>query len=363
MGFAIDEIVVPSSVDGPDADFIAMIGVRNEVEEQILGTTVLSVTPAGVLPYFANNVNRLRRHFVARVDDVIVARAILGWPTAEGAVEARINVDVLAEYRGSGLGSALLTLVEAEAIALGRTVLQSDQPHAPRPGGPRIPSPTGFGDVPADDPGVRFAVRHGYRLEMVTRISSLDLAGAAGLAREQLQAAQEQAGADYRVVTWAGATPEDRLDDLAALRAGMSTDAPHAGIEMAPDPWDVERVRAHDERQRATGRVKLTAAAEHVSSGRLIAFTEIEIEPGEAPPALQEDTLVLRSHRGHRLGMLLKAANLLHLLDVAPDATVVTTYNAEDNRPMLDVNEALGFMPIGLEGSWQKRVGIDCAVI
>jgi GNAT superfamily N-acetyltransferase len=127
-------------------------------------------------------------------------------------------------------------------------------------------------------------------------------------------------------------------------------------MEMAPDPWDAQRVREHGVRQQATGRALLTAAAEHVPSGRLVAFTEIQVDPGPAPFAVQEDTLVLRAHRGHRLGLLLKAANIRHLRDVCPDATVITTFNAEDNRPMLDVNEALGFVPIGLEGEWQKRV-------
>jgi len=98
----------------------------------------------------------------------------------------------------------------------------------------------------------------------------------------------------------------------------------------------------------------LTAAAEHAPTGRLAAYTELGLPPGDSAPATQEDTLVLRSHRGHRLGLLLKAANLRQLREVSPGTTVVTTFNAEDNRPMLDVNEALGFRSIGHEGSWQK---------
>jgi GNAT superfamily N-acetyltransferase len=68
----------------------------------------------------------------------------------------------------------------------------------------------------------------------------------------------------------------------------------------------------------------------------------------------QEDTLVLREHRGHRLGMLLKVANLQYLEQVAPGHPGVLTWNAEENRAMLDVNEAVGFEPIGYEGAWRK---------
>lgn len=357
ISLRIEELALPATVDAPGAaDFVEMIDVRNRVEVGILGTDALSVTPAAVLPHFGSNPERGRRHFVARADGAIVGRAILGWPTAAGAVQARVNVDVLPEHRGVGVGSALLETVESVAAGLSRYVLQCDQPHGPRPGGGRIASPTGWGDLPADDVGVRFALRHGYELEMVARISQLNPGATVESARGHLQTAQEHAGSDYRLVTWRGPTPDDRLDDMAALRSGMSTDAPMAGMEVAPDPWDAERVRAHGVRQLATGRILLTAAAEHVPSGRFVAYTEIEVDPGDAPAAVQEGTLVLRSHRGNRLGMLLKAANILHLLDVSPSVRVLTTFNAEENRSMLDVNEALGFIAIAYEGNWQKRV-------
>jgi GNAT superfamily N-acetyltransferase len=353
----IEELSLPETAGGPDAAaFVEMIDIRNRVEVDILGTDALSVTPHGILPYFRNTPTRSRRHFVARVDGHMVARAIMGWSTAAGTTEARINIDVLPGHRGTGIGAALLAVLEDAATALGRSALQSQQAHKPIVGGLRITSPTGFGDVSADDPGVRFLVSHGYVLELVARISSLDLATVAGPAEAQMLTAQEQAGADYRVVTWSGLTPDDRLEDLAALKTGMATDAPMAGMEVAPDPWDAERVHEQGLRQRATGRTLVTAAAEHVPSGRLVAYTEIEVDPGPSPFAVQEDTLVLRSHRGHRLGLLLKAANIIHLLEVAPGARAITTFNAEDNRLMLDVNEALGFEPIGLEGNWQKRV-------
>jgi hypothetical protein len=71
----------------------------------------------------------------------------------------------------------------------------------------------------------------------------------------------------------------------------------------------------------------------------------------------QQDTLVLREHRGHRLGMLLKVANLRQLALQFPEQSAVTTFNAEENRFMLDVNEALGFTPMGYEGAWRRVSG------
>ena len=68
---------------------------------------------------------------------------------------------------------------------------------------------------------------------------------------------------------------------------------------------------------------------------------------------------MLREHRGHRLGMLLKIANLQLLQEAAPGHPSVLTWNAEENRPMLGVNEAVGFVPIGYEGAWAKRRQLD----
>ena len=70
----------------------------------------------------------------------------------------------------------------------------------------------------------------------------------------------------------------------------------------------------------------------------------------------QWDTIVLPEHRGRRLGMLVKAANLIQVHRAAPDATSILTWNAEENRYMLDVNEALGFRQVLVEAAFQRRL-------
>lgn len=92
---------------------------------------------------------------------------------------------------------------------------------------------------------------------------------------------------------------------------------------------------------------------EHVDSGRLVGFTQFGLPADRTRPVDQFDTLVLREHRGHALGMLLKLENLAQLERTHPGHPSITTWNADENRHMLAVNKAFGFTPMGYEGAWR----------
>jgi GNAT superfamily N-acetyltransferase len=225
---------------------------------------------------------------------------------------------------------------------------------SPEGPGERLAPPTGAGSVPLANREVRFLLDRGWRLEQVTRASRYPLPADAADLRARRDAAQAAAGADYVVRSWSGPSPASWLDDLAVLLTRMSTEEPTAGLEQPEDRWDADRVARHEEVAAAGATTIFTAAVEHVPSGRLVGFTQLSAPRDRARPCTQGDTLVLREHRGHRLGMLLKTANLLALEEAEPGHQSVLTWNAEENRAMLDVNEAVGFVPIGYEGAWRK---------
>lgn len=355
--FTIDEIVIPATIDARDAaDFIEMTHVRNEIEADTFGNRDLSYEPAELLPIWQNPYQP-QTCVVARVDGRIVARGVYEAPIEDGAIDAWLGVEVLPEFRRRGIGSAMFERLSAMAKADGRSVLQEYVIHRPVNGGATLPSPTGFGSVPRDTPETQFLLNRGFALEQVERISRLELPVDDASFAASLAEAGETAGSDYRLVRWSGRTPDEWLAGIALLHQRMSTDAPGAAMAFTEETWDADRVRALDDTREASPRTMLVVAAEHAPTGTLAGFTELSVPPEVGRPAEQQDTLVLKEHRGHRLGMLLKLANLQYLAETHPGHPSVMTFNAEENRPMLDVNESIGFVPVGYEGGWKKITG------
>ena len=220
------------------------------------------------------------------------------------------------QFRRRGTGTALADQVETLAIEDHRTnlVVYAVSKAA---AGERLRSPTGFGSVPAANAEVRFLLDRGFRLEQVKRASRLALPVVADIVDGLVEQSQQRAGTDYRLHPWSGRTPDRWLDDMALLFTRMSTDAP---------------------------------------SARLAGMTELGVPAEPDRPVSQNDTIVLEEHRGHRLGMLLKAANIRHLQSTAPGHPSIITFNAEENRYMIEVNEAVGFLATGCEGAWKKNL-------
>ena len=351
-GVEFRPLVIPESVDSPDAaDFREMVRVRNLVYREISGHDDGSVPPDELLPHAKPDDYHLRDFWVVVHDRRIVGRIGVETPLHEGSEVAFWFIELLQEVWGRGIGSAAYEIVEQTARANHRTVLQSWAEHPAAPG-PRIAPPTGFGEIP-EDHAARFFLRHGYSLEQVERNSVLDLSGSfTGV--ERLLTEAQAAAKGYRVVQWHAPTPAEYVDGYAWMKSRMNTDAPAANLQFDEEVWDAARLAKHDAQYTDVGRLIQVTAAQHIATGELCAFNELAIGKDRTEATQQEDTLVLKEHRGHRLGTLVKCAGLLSWREIAPQSPRVMTYNAEENRPMLDINEAIGFVPIAYEGAWKK---------
>lgn len=159
----------------------------------------------------------------------------------------------------------------------------------------------------------------------------------------------------YELVTWAGDTPEHLLDGMAHLRARMTTDAPNGSREAEEAAWDAARIHREEEVARSARRTRLWAVALG-PAGEPVGYTMLESPDGQPEVAHQMDTLVRCEDRGHGLGLALKRANLTHLQELRPQARRLHTWNAGENRWMLDNNRTLGFTPTSALGAWQRTL-------
>ena len=350
---SVDDLVIPASVEEPGAEaFIEMTRVRNRISVEATGGYDLAVAPDELLPGWLDQRFAPKRLLVARVGGRIVGRAVAELPAA-GSPAAWITVEVLSELRHRGIGDALYAAVERLAVEAGASVLQASVLQGEGESVERITAPTGFGSVPRDSETTRFLLARGFGLEQVTRLSRLELPADRGDLRRRFVRATAMSR-DYHLAYWSGATPDEWLAHVARLRGRLATDAPQAGLEPDLSPWTPERVRAADEAAAASPVMPLTVLAVHSPSGTAAGYTTLAVPRQAARPVTQGDTIVLQEHRGHRLGVTLKVANLLRLGETAPGHPAVVTFTAEENRHMLAVNDSLGFLPWGYEGAWKR---------
>lgn len=355
MSFIIREQPIPSAVgaDGWDA-FVQTVEVRNAAQAEAYGIAA-SYTPDELIVTWTDP-NEPKRLLVAEVDGRIVARGFIEWYPGGADELAFHSIEVHPDHQGRGIGRALADGLETIARELGRPIANAYVGHPDDNGGPRIPSPTGFGSVPADERAARFLVARGWTLGQVERGSRLELPLDPAELGARLAAATAATGEGYRVHRWVGATPEHWIEDLAGLLTAMGTDAPTGELEQGEDRWSADRLREREAAEADWPRTALHVAVEHVDSGRLVGFTDLEVPDEVDRPIDQGDTIVVREHRGHRLGMLLKLHGLALVAEAAPGHPCIVTFNAEENRHMLDTNEAVGFRPFVVEGGWRTRL-------
>jgi hypothetical protein len=152
-----------------------------------------------------------------------------------------------------------------------------------------------------------------------------------------------------------GRTPEALRPAVAEMTAAIN-DAPLDDLEIDDEVFPPERVDNYETATLARGHRLYRLMARHRETGELAGHTVVAVE--EENPAIghQHDTSVVRSHRGHRLGLLLKSAMNLWLAEAEPELRTVDTWNAESNDHMIAVNEALLYRWMGRGLQFQGRV-------
>lgn len=351
-GITFRPLGFPTTLGEPGgADIAALTEVRNRMYREINGTDDEDITPEYLLALYQPSPDEDRLVWIVEDGGSAIGRIGVDIPHEDGSRSAYALIELLRSAQGRGIGRAAHALIESAVREAGRSVIQTWAQHNDAPG-ERLDAPTGFGSIPRDR-DARFLERAGYSLEQIERRSALDPRASAAHVDALLTEARA-AAPDYRVVTWTLPTPAEHVAGYAHMKERMSTDVPTADLEMDAETWDAERVARHDARYLEGGQTCQVTAAQHVESGELVAYNELVISEDRTRPTSQEDTLVIAEHRGHRLGQLVKCAGLVAWREIAPETRKIITYNAEENRPMLDINERIGFAPEVYIGAWKK---------
>jgi GNAT superfamily N-acetyltransferase len=352
----IERVTVPESMDADvNGDFSGFVDVGNDCALHLWHNDDFVYDPADQLAWYRPSPFRVRMLYLARLDGVPTGRLVVTVPLEEDATTAEVEVHVIPAARRHGIGTALLRQGEELVADAGRVDISTFTEHVIAdipPGAQTVAPEAGPTGLPADDV-TRFALASGYRLGQVELVSRLSLP-LPDAVRERLQNEADSRSGDYRIVTWWMSCPDELVDGYAAARARMVEDVPHDGIVLDPEHWDAERVREEEQRWIEAGEPALVAAAVHETTGDVVAYTILLVAQG-SKKVEQWDTLVVGAHRGHRLGLAVKLANLRALASVAPGVERILTWNAAENGPMLAINDALGFVPSALNGNWQKH--------
>lgn len=361
------EVPAVPSAEHPDAwPYHGMSAVERAAETANLGHDDLARPVEQLVSGMLHQEYTRKRRFVAVLDrpdggaptaDDVVGFGLLALPLTENTHTADVYVGVHPDHRRRGIGTALADRAEQVGTDAGRTTLfsWSLSPREAAADEDALVPATGAGRLPTDVAGVRFALGRGYGVEQVERMSRLDLPVDPGKLAAFEAEARAKAGDDYRTHTWEG-IPEEWYAAYGQLMTRMSTDVPQGALDFGEETWDAERVRVYLAERAASGQRLLTTLVEHVPSGEVAGGTSFLLQDGKPAFVFQEETIALRSHRGHRLGMLVKAVNLRELAARYPQTERVHTFNAEENAHMLGINVALGFRPSGAEAALQKRL-------
>jgi GNAT superfamily N-acetyltransferase len=266
----------------------------------------------------------------------MVGETILMGSTRDNLRVAQVLLWVDPAYQRQGYGAQLLAHVEEHARSRGRTIL-------------RVQARAGDGHAG----NRRFAERHGYTA-VLTEIERrlpfpIDLEHV-----ERLAAEAAPHHPDYEIRAFVGAVSAELRPSYVDVRNLLVVEMPHGDLELEAGRGTVADLDALERERDVAGRTTVAAFALH--DGAVVAYADASLPRGDVRHVDQYGTLVHPDHRGRRLGMAVKCAQLRLLAERFPDRDYIGTSNAEVNEHMVAINVALGFTVHQVWGEFEKRL-------
>ena len=163
------------------------------------------------------------------------------------------------------------------------------------------------------------------------------------------------APAGYRL-EWVldGRVPDPLMPAYLEAANGMN-DAPKGEIDFGEWKETEEQQREREDWLRQAGVAPWLIVVVHEPTGEGAGFTAVTYDPKIPHVIGQQGTATVPAHRGHRIGMWMKAVMLERILAERPQAMFVRTGNANVNEQMLDINTKLGFRHAWQSTLWQVK--------
>ncbi len=241
------------------------------------------------------------------------------------------DVTVSAAHRRRGVGRALFRQVVAAVDG------QRDDLTFVGNASDRIPAGEGFARAIGATPGLAMKTN-----QLV--IGEVD--------RPQVREWAAISPAGYSLERIDGSVPEQLMSAYVQAANGMN-DAPRGDIAFGDWKLTEKQVRDREDWFRKAGIEWWLVVAVHLESGDGAGFTEVTYDPQVAHVVYQQGTATTPAHRGHRIGLWMKAAMLERILAERPAARFVRTGNASTNAQMLGINTQLGFRQAWSTTLWQ----------
>jgi GNAT superfamily N-acetyltransferase len=270
-----------------------------------------------------SNAEKDRRAYGAWAGPDCVGTLIVALERADNAHIAEVDVTVPPDHRRHGIGTALLAHATRIAADSGRRTLAAEV---------TVPAGAGLDG----SPGGRFAIAHGFTSGLSEQCWTLALPVDPATLDEL-----DTPIPGYRLTGWLDLPPAEHLSAFAALHTAMDRDVPMGELDRKPAVFTPERLLAMQKRHLDQG-YRLITTMMLDDTGDAAGYTTILVKPGRSY-ALQDDTLVLDRHRGHRLGTVAKVANLRVLARYHPGTRYIHTWVADGNDPMHGINTRLGY--------------------
>jgi GNAT superfamily N-acetyltransferase len=272
-------------------------------------------------------------------DGDMVGASEISLPQLDNRHLAYLELYVDPARQRRGFGSALLEAGIAAVRAEGRRTLSAE-----------VATPLDG----EDSAGLRFARSHGFTTGVVDEMKVVDLPATEGLWQDMLSDTKAEA-AGYVLHGWRDVCPDEYLEGYCLLLESFNTETPTGELDVEPEHWDEARVREKEARFRRAGRHEVTTVAV-APDGSVAGVTEVMVSEHVPERGYQGATLVAPGHRGHGLGLWMKAANHTAVRRAFPACSHLLTGNADVNAHMAAVNDRLGYRAVERVLEMQREI-------